>query len=44
MYRSIFKFGVFNAVQSTCFDTIYHSDSNTVVSGKENLRDWEELQ
>lgn len=32
MYRSIFKFGVFNAVQSTCFDTVYHSDSNVVVS------------
>lgn len=22
MYRSIFKFGVFNAVQSGCFDTV----------------------
>lgn len=32
MHRSIFKFGVFNAMQSTCFDTIYHSDDNAVIS------------
>ena len=32
LYRSVFKFGVFNAVQSTCFDTIYHSSVNVVVS------------
>ncbi|EGN95664.1 hypothetical protein SERLA73DRAFT_76746 [Serpula lacrymans var. lacrymans S7.3] len=32
MYRSIFKFGVFNAVQSTCLDTILHSDENVIIS------------
>ncbi|KAF8637336.1 hypothetical protein AX17_002837 [Amanita inopinata Kibby_2008] len=34
IYRNIFKFGVFNAVQSSCFDTVYYSDQNTVISGK----------
>ena len=24
MYKGLFKFGVFNAVQSTCFDTASH--------------------
>lgn len=30
--RSLFKFGVFNAVQSTCFNTVYSSDRNAVIS------------
>ncbi|KAJ7709458.1 hypothetical protein B0H17DRAFT_1190666 [Mycena rosella] len=32
IYRGIFKFGVFNAVQSTCFDTVFQSDENMVIS------------
>ncbi|KIP12313.1 hypothetical protein PHLGIDRAFT_330001 [Phlebiopsis gigantea 11061_1 CR5-6] len=32
MYRALFKFGVFNAVQSTCYDMVMHSDNNMVVS------------
>ncbi|KAG7092807.1 hypothetical protein E1B28_009123 [Marasmius oreades] len=32
MYRAIFKFGVFNAVQSSCFDDLLHSSENLVVS------------
>ncbi|KAK7467467.1 ATP-dependent DNA helicase MER3 [Stygiomarasmius scandens] len=32
MYRTIFKFGVFNAVQSSCLDSILHSRENMVVS------------
>ncbi|KAF7363796.1 ATP-dependent DNA helicase MER3 [Mycena sanguinolenta] len=32
MYRAIFKFGVFNAVQSSCFDTVSKSDENMVIS------------
>ncbi|GAA5941043.1 DNA helicase [Sporobolomyces koalae] len=32
MFRSIWRFGVFNAVQSICFDSIYKSDENVVVS------------
>ncbi|KAH8099579.1 DEAD-domain-containing protein [Cristinia sonorae] len=32
MYRNLFKFGVFNAVQSDCFDTVMHDDANMVVS------------
>ncbi|KAF8350588.1 hypothetical protein F5887DRAFT_939993 [Amanita rubescens] len=32
VHRSIFKFGVFNAVQSSCFDNVYHSDENLVIS------------
>lgn len=32
VYRSIFKFGVFNAVQSACFDTVFHSDQNVIIS------------
>ncbi|KAF9075685.1 Sec63 Brl domain-containing protein [Rhodocollybia butyracea] len=32
MYRSLFKFGVFNAVQSSCFDGILSSTENMVVS------------
>ena len=31
-FRSIFHFQVFNAVQSKCFDTIYHSDDNLILS------------
>ncbi|KAG8734229.1 Sec63 [Ceratobasidium sp. 423] len=30
--RSVFKFGVFNAMQSQCFDTAVGTDSNMVVS------------
>ncbi|KAF9482801.1 P-loop containing nucleoside triphosphate hydrolase protein [Pholiota conissans] len=32
IYRSIFKFGVFNAVQSSCFDEVMNCDNNLVVS------------
>ncbi|SGZ22278.1 BQ5605_C022g09467 [Microbotryum silenes-dioicae] len=32
VFRGLWKFGVFNAIQSTCFDAIYHSDRNVVVS------------
>ncbi|KAE8233719.1 hypothetical protein CF326_g1242 [Tilletia indica] len=32
MWRSIFKFPVFNAVQSTCFDSVFQSNRNVVVS------------
>ncbi|TFK42447.1 hypothetical protein BDQ12DRAFT_732098 [Crucibulum laeve] len=32
MYRAVFKFGVFNAVQSTCFDDIIDSDENLIIS------------
>ncbi|KAI0690593.1 hypothetical protein BC835DRAFT_1407505 [Cytidiella melzeri] len=28
MYRAVFKFGVFNAVQSTCFDKVMKGDDN----------------
>ncbi|KAI6028575.1 hypothetical protein F5J12DRAFT_889093 [Pisolithus orientalis] len=31
-YRGVFKFGVFNAMQSTCFDKVLYSDENLVVS------------
>ena len=31
-YRQLFKFGVFNAVQSSCFDTLYTSAQNVVIS------------
>ncbi|GAA6062252.1 hypothetical protein JCM10212_001766 [Sporobolomyces blumeae] len=31
-FRSIWRFGVFNAVQSHCFDAVYLSDTNLVVS------------
>ncbi|PBK92990.1 P-loop containing nucleoside triphosphate hydrolase protein [Armillaria gallica] len=30
VYRAIFKFGVFNAVQSSCFDTLMQSNENIV--------------
>ncbi|SJL00868.1 uncharacterized protein ARMOST_04182 [Armillaria ostoyae] len=32
MYRTIFKFGVFNAVQSSCFDILMQSNENIVTS------------
>ncbi|KAJ7137709.1 P-loop containing nucleoside triphosphate hydrolase protein [Mycena epipterygia] len=32
IYRGIFKFGVFNAVQSSCFDTVFQGDENMVIS------------
>ncbi|THH08313.1 hypothetical protein EW145_g2777 [Phellinidium pouzarii] len=32
IYRGIFKFGVFNAVQSKCFNAIMHTKENMVVS------------
>ncbi|GAA5989083.1 hypothetical protein JCM10908_001151 [Rhodotorula pacifica] len=32
MFRSLWRFGVFNAVQSTCFDSVYSSDDNVVIS------------
>ncbi|KAF7337998.1 ATP-dependent DNA helicase MER3 [Mycena venus] len=32
IYRGVFKFGVFNAVQSSCFDTVVKSDENMVIS------------
>lgn len=31
-FRSIWRFGVFNAVQSYCFDSVYGTDENVVVS------------
>ncbi|GAA5900381.1 DNA helicase [Sporobolomyces salmoneus] len=31
-FRSIWRFGVFNAVQSVCFDIVYGTDENVVVS------------
>jgi hypothetical protein len=31
-FRSIWRFPVFNAVQSYCFDSVYGSDENVVVS------------
>ncbi|OSD08552.1 P-loop containing nucleoside triphosphate hydrolase protein [Trametes coccinea BRFM310] len=37
MYRGLFKFGVFNAVQSQCYDTVMNTDENMVTptgSGK----------
>ncbi|KAJ6618834.1 Sec63 Brl domain-containing protein [Mycena sp. CBHHK59/15] len=37
MYRGIFKFGVFNAVQSSCFDTVVLSDENMVISPFDRL-------
>ncbi|KAJ3864985.1 hypothetical protein EV359DRAFT_39824 [Lentinula novae-zelandiae] len=30
MYRGLFKFGVFNAVQSSCFDGVFHTKENMV--------------
>lgn len=30
MYRALFKFGVFNAVQSECYDEVMHGDDNMV--------------
>ncbi|KAG7448168.1 P-loop containing nucleoside triphosphate hydrolase protein [Guyanagaster necrorhizus] len=30
MYRALFKFGVFNAVQSSCFDTLIENNENIV--------------
>ncbi|KAJ8469377.1 hypothetical protein ONZ45_g16911 [Pleurotus djamor] len=32
VYRSLFKFGVFNAVQSSCFDDVVHGANNLVIS------------
>ncbi|KAJ7720237.1 hypothetical protein B0H16DRAFT_1336126, partial [Mycena metata] len=32
IYRQMFKFGVFNAVQSSCFDTVVRTDENMVRS------------
>ncbi|GEM11682.1 DNA/RNA helicase, DEAD/DEAH boxtype [Rhodotorula toruloides] len=32
IFRSLWRFGVFNAVQSLSFDTVYHSDENVVIS------------
>ncbi|TRM59292.1 Sec63 Brl domain-containing protein [Schizophyllum amplum] len=32
VYRTMFKFGVFNAVQSTCFDPVLTTDENMVIS------------
>ncbi|KAI0310640.1 Sec63 Brl domain-containing protein, partial [Amylostereum chailletii] len=32
IYRGVFKFPVFNAIQSKCFDTIMKSDENFVIS------------
>ncbi|BGP54086.1 ATP-dependent DNA helicase MER3 [Rhodotorula sphaerocarpa] len=32
MFRSLWRFGVFNAVQSICFDSVYGSDEHVVVS------------
>ncbi|GAA5888947.1 hypothetical protein JCM5296_002752 [Sporobolomyces johnsonii] len=32
MFRSLWRFGVFNAVQSVCFDALFKTDQNVVVS------------
>ncbi|THH19463.1 hypothetical protein EW146_g1691 [Bondarzewia mesenterica] len=32
MYRGLFKFGVFNAIQSTCFDAMTQTNKNMVIS------------
>ncbi|GAA5829644.1 hypothetical protein JCM11251_000232 [Rhodosporidiobolus azoricus] len=32
MFRSLWRFGVFNAVQSACFDSVYLSDENVVIA------------
>ncbi|KAG2755826.1 P-loop containing nucleoside triphosphate hydrolase protein [Suillus brevipes Sb2] len=32
MFRSMFKFGVFNNIQSICFDAVLHSNENMVIS------------
>ncbi|KAJ3740516.1 hypothetical protein DFH05DRAFT_1509141 [Lentinula detonsa] len=32
MYRGLFKFGVFNAVQSSCFEGVLYSKENMVIS------------
>ncbi|KZT07825.1 P-loop containing nucleoside triphosphate hydrolase protein [Laetiporus sulphureus 93-53] len=32
MYRSLFKFGIFNAVQSSCFHKVIDTDENMVIS------------
>ncbi|KAJ3786903.1 hypothetical protein GGU10DRAFT_386257 [Lentinula aff. detonsa] len=32
MYRGLFKFGVFNAVQSSCFEGVLYSKKNMVIS------------
>ncbi|PIL24262.1 hypothetical protein GSI_14015 [Ganoderma sinense ZZ0214-1] len=32
IYRGLFKFGVFNAVQSQCFDTVMGTEENMVIS------------
>ncbi|KAF8643832.1 hypothetical protein AX16_008849 [Volvariella volvacea WC 439] len=32
VFRSIFKFGTFNAVQSSCFDAIVNADENLVIT------------
>ncbi|ETW86191.1 hypothetical protein HETIRDRAFT_235038, partial [Heterobasidion irregulare TC 32-1] len=37
MYRSLFKFGVFNAIQSQCFDSIMHTAENMVLRGEISL-------
>ncbi|OBZ69133.1 putative ATP-dependent DNA helicase HFM1 [Grifola frondosa] len=39
IYRGVFKFGVFNAVQSQCFDTVMHTDKNMSLCS-EKFRDW----
>ncbi|KIK97520.1 hypothetical protein PAXRUDRAFT_10143 [Paxillus rubicundulus Ve08.2h10] len=31
-FRGVFKFGVFNAMQSACFDQVLHSQENLVIS------------
>jgi ATP-dependent DNA helicase HFM1/MER3 len=31
-FRSLFKFPMFNAIQSKCFDSVYQSDDNVVIS------------
>lgn len=31
-FRSIFAFPIFNAIQSKCFKSVYHSDDNVVIS------------
>lgn len=40
MYKGLFKFGVFNAVQSTCFDTASHFNVYATLSLTTILKDY----
>lgn len=38
MYRALFKFGVFNAVQSRCFDKVCYATALMYVSSNRGLQ------